>query len=82
MNPINLYSMLLLVIFVMLIAGVVLLRGGVRRGRVAALVLVGVVLLAGWWLVRPQQTPHEDIAALSSQVGAGTPVLLEFQSPY
>lgn len=82
MNPLNLYSLLLAGLLVLIVAGRYLLRGGVRRGRLAALVLVAVVLLAGWWLLRPVQTPHEDASALTSQIGAGTPVLLEFQSPY
>jgi hypothetical protein len=71
-----------LVIFIILIAGVVLLRRGVSRGRVAVLVVLALALVAGWWFVRPVQTPHADIAALRAQIGAGTPVLLEFQSPY
>jgi hypothetical protein len=82
MNPLNLYSAPLLLVIVILLAGVVLLRRGVSRGRVVALGLIGLGLLAGWWFVRPVQTPHADIAALRSQIGAGTPVLLEFQSPY
>jgi hypothetical protein len=82
MSPINLYSAALLFIFIILLAGFVLLRKGASRGRVALLVLIGLGLVAGWWLVRPQQTPHADTAALQGQIGAGKPVLLEFQSPY
>jgi hypothetical protein len=82
MNPLNIYSAPLLVILIILVAGVVLLRRGVSRGRVVALGLIGLGFLAGWWFVRPVQTSHADIAALRAQIGAGTRVLLEFQSPY
>jgi hypothetical protein len=82
MNPLNLYSAPLLAIFANLVTGTVLLRRGVNPWRVAVLVLLALGLLAVWWLVRPVQTPHADLAALEDQIGAGTPVLLELQSPY
>jgi ferric-dicitrate binding protein FerR (iron transport regulator) len=72
----------MLLVIVILLAGFVLLRRGVSRGRVALLVLLALALVAGWWFVRPVQTPHADLASLQGQIGAGTPVLLEFQSPY
>jgi hypothetical protein len=82
MNPINLYSAPILALLGLLILGFVLLRRGVSRGRVAVLVLIGLALLAGWYFLRPVQTPHEDQASIQGQIGVGTPVLLEFQSPY
>jgi hypothetical protein len=82
MNPLNLYSGPLLLVLVILLTGFVLLRRGVNRGRVAVLVLLALALVAGWWFVRPVQTPHADLASLQGQIGIGTPVLLEFQSPY
>jgi len=82
MNPINLYSAPLLIVIVILFAGFVLLRRGVSRVRVAALVLLALALVAGWWFVRPVQTPHADLDSLRGQIGVGMPVLLEFQSPY
>jgi NADH:ubiquinone oxidoreductase subunit 6 (subunit J) len=82
MNPINLYSALLLLVVVILFSGFLLLRRGVSLARVAVIVLIGLVLVAGWWFMRPVQTPHADLAELQGKIGAGKPVLLEFQSPY
>jgi uncharacterized membrane protein YqjE len=35
-----------------------------------------------WFFFRPISSKHDDLTAFQSQIGSGTPVLLEFQSPY
>jgi hypothetical protein len=82
MNPLNLYSALLLILIILLLAGRYLLRRGVSRGRLLVFGLIAVGVVGGWFALRPVQTPHQASAELRSQIGAGTPVLLEFQSPY
>lgn len=82
MNPLNLYSALLLVLLILFIAGRYLLRRGASRGRSLAFGLLAVALIGGWLALRPVQTPHDAAAELRTQLGTGTPVLIEFQSPY
>jgi len=45
-------------------------------------VIVGAYIVA-WMILHPRQTPlMEDAKTVQAMIGAGTPVLLEFQSPY
>ncbi|RME90726.1 MAG: hypothetical protein D6770_01865 [Anaerolineae bacterium] len=45
------------------------------------LLLAGVIV--AWLMLRPVQTPlAEDAQRVQEAIGGGTPVLLEFQSPY
>jgi hypothetical protein len=40
-------------------------------------------LFTAWSLVHPRQTPlMDDAKEVRAMIGAGKPVLLEFQSPY
>lgn len=82
MNPINLYSSILLLGLLLLVAWRVVMRRKVTPARSMALAVLALALIVVWWIVRPVQTPFEDLSSLSAQIGAGQPVLLEFQSPY
>jgi hypothetical protein len=82
MNPLNLYSLPLLFTLVMLLLGVYFIRRGLNRRHALLLGILALGMVAIWYVVRPVQTPHEDLTDLRSQIGAGLPVLLEFQSPY
>ena len=82
MNPINLYSAPLLFLFVLLLAGGFLMRRGASLERLLALAVLALGLVAIWYLLRPVQTSPVELAELRSRIGAGRPVLLEFQSPY
>ena len=82
MNPLNLYSALILVFLILFIARRYLLHKGASQGRILAFALIAAALVGGWFALRPVQTPHDAAAGLRGQIGAGTPVLLEFQSPY
>lgn len=45
-------------------------------------VIIGTYLVA-WLILQPRQTPLMDSAkTVEAMIGSGTPVLLEFQSPY
>jgi O-antigen ligase len=81
-NPLNLYSVPLMLLVIILLAGSLLLRGGPSRGRVAILLALVIGLVVGWFTIRPVQTPTEGAEELRNRIGAGNPVLLEFQSPY
>ena len=82
MNLINQYSFLWLSL-----AALAMLLLAVRRGprrRTLAIAAAGLAALGlVWLLVRPTQTAGLGQAgAVRAQIGAGTPVLLELQSPY
>ncbi|UCH59793.1 MAG: hypothetical protein JSV61_16485 [Anaerolineales bacterium] len=82
MNPLNLYSVPLLILSALILAGILLLRRGISRERLTIIAALGLGLLVVWYFLRPVQTPHAELEDFQRQIGAGTPVLLEFQSPY
>lgn len=73
------FTLLALLIWIVL-AGVLRRRGG--WPVLLALTVVAGALVATWYAVRPRPTPMGEAAAIQAQIGRGTPVLLEFQSPY
>lgn len=83
MTIFNHYSFLWLAVAMTLIAALVFLR---KKPRLPDFIAVGVILLAlltAWLLLRPRQTILSGEAAeVQARIGRGTPVLLEFQSPY
>ena len=80
---INQYSVLWVAGAILLLAGLIILK---QKPKISDFIALGVVLLGlvvAWSILRPQQTPLMDNAqAVQDMIGAGTPVLLEFQSPY
>jgi hypothetical protein len=45
-------------------------------------VIIG-AYMGAWIIMHPRQTPlMDDAKTVQAMIGAGTPVLLEFQSPY
>jgi len=79
----NHYSFLWISIGLTIAAGLVLLTQKPRtRDYIAFGVIVG-GLLTVWIILHPHQTPlMNDAKAVQAVIGAGTPVLLEFQSPF
>lgn len=64
-------------------AGWLLLRHKRDWLRILALGGVMAALAGGWYLGRPVQTEGmNELQRLQAVIGKGTPVLLEFQSPY
>ena len=79
----NQYSAVWIAAFLMVIVGLFLFR---RRPKWPQFLTFGVLLLglvAGWFFIHPTQTSLVDSASnVQANIGKGTPVLLEFQSPY
>ena len=77
------YSFLWIAVGLTLVAGLVLLT---NKPKVRDFVSFGVIaagLLVTWLIIHPRQTPLlNDARAVQEMIGAGRPVLLEFQSPY
>ncbi|MBN8583073.1 MAG: thioredoxin family protein [Anaerolineae bacterium] len=66
-----------------LIAGVILLSNKPRWNDYLAFGAIVVGLIVAWASLHPRQTLlMDDAREVKEMIGAGTPVLLEFQSPY
>jgi hypothetical protein len=79
----NHYSFLWMAVGLTIVAGLVLLT---NKPRVRDFVSFGVIVAglgAAWLILHPHQTPlMNDAQSVKAMIGTGTPVLLEFQSPY
>lgn len=79
----NHYSFAWIAAGLTIVAGLVLLT---NRPKLADLVSFGVIvagLLTAWLILHPRPTALvNDAKAVEAMIGAGKPVLLEFQSPY
>ncbi len=79
----NHYSFIWIAAGLTIVAGLVLLT---NKPRVRDFVSFGVIvagLVVAWVILHPHQTVlMGDAKSVQDLIGAGTPVLLEFQSPY
>ncbi len=64
-------------------AGYMLLAHTPKWRDILAFGAIVAMLIFSWVFLHPTQTPlMEDAKQVQALIGAGTPVLLEFQSPY
>lgn len=79
----NQYSLLWAVIILLIVVGFFLFRKTRRPPEIIAFIVICVGLVAAWFALRPTQSLLAgDAASVQARIGAGTPVLLEFQSPF
>lgn len=79
----NQYSLLIVSVGLIVVAGLILLTNKPKWNDYLAFGVIVVGLLVTWNVLRPRETPLMDNArTVTALIGAGTPVLLEFQSPY
>lgn len=77
------YSFLIAGLGLVIAAGLILLTNKPTWKNVLAFAVIAGALLTCWYALHPVQTPlMDDAKNVQSLIGAGTPVLLEFQSPY
>jgi hypothetical protein len=77
------YSFVLVGLGLAIAAGMMLLTNNPKWSDFLAFGVVVGALVASWVILHPTQTPlMSDTQKVQSLIGAGTPVLLEFQSPY
>ena len=80
---VNQYSAIWIAAALMLLMVLILFR---HKPKISDFVALGVVLaglLIAWSVLHPRQTPlMDDARMVQEMIGAGKPVLLEFQSPY
>jgi hypothetical protein len=82
-SVLNQYSFVLLAAALALVSGLILLSHKPKWNDYVAFGVIVGGLTVGWIFLHPSQTPLMDNAkAVQSMIGAGKPVLLEFQSPY
>ncbi len=84
MNEIyNHYSFLWIALGLTIVAGLVLLTNKPKLRDFISFAVIVAGLLVSWLILHPHQTTlMKDARAVQAMIGAGTPVLLEFQSPY
>lgn len=80
---INQYSFVIIILGLVAAAGAVLLTRKPRWNDYLAFAVILGGLIAAWAILHPRQTPlMQDSRNVQQMIGAGAPVLLEFQSPY
>ena len=79
----NHYSFLWIALGLTIVAGLVLLTNKPKLRDFLSFGVIVAGLLVAWLILHPQQTAlMGDAKAVQAMIGAGKPVLLEFQSPY
>lgn len=80
---VNQYSFIIVALGFGLVAGFILLTNKPKWNDYLAFGVIMAALFAAWGILHPRQTPlMDDAIKVREMIGAGTPVLLEFQSPY
>lgn len=77
------YSFLIVAVVLATAAGFMLLAHRPKLNDYLAFGVIIVGLITAWVIWHPRQTPlMDDARAVRAMIGTGTPVLLEFQSPF
>ncbi len=77
------YSFVAIAAGLVIAAGFILLTNKPKLKDYLAFGVIVVGFVTAWAILHPTQTPlMDDTKKVRSLIGAGTPVLLEFQSPY
>ncbi len=80
MSFVNHYSFLILAVLILGVAAWRLLRNNPGRREWLLFGALAVVVLGGYYTFRPASGTQSPAADIQAQIGAGNPVLLEFQS--
>lgn len=79
----NEYSFLTIAVTFAVITGIILLTNKPKWNDYLAYGVILAGLVVAWSILHPRQTPlMDDAQRVQAMIGTGTPVLLEFQSPY
>ena len=77
------YSFPIIAAALIIAAGFMLLTNKPKLNEYLAFGVIVIGLITSWVILHPRQTPlMDDAKAVRAMIGAGTPVLLEFQSPF
>jgi hypothetical protein len=77
------YSFIFVSIGLIIAAGFILLTNKPKWNDYLAFGVITLGLVTVWAILHPRQTPlMDDAKQVQALIGSGTPVLLEFQSPF
>ena len=77
------YSFIFVALGLVIAAGFILLTNKPKWNDYLAFGVIVTGLVTAWVILHPRQTPlMDDAKKVRELIGAGTPVLLEFQSPF
>ena len=77
------YSFIVIAVGLAIAAGLMLLTNKPKLNDYLAFGVIVAGLVTAWVILHPRQPPlMDDAKVVRAMIGAGTPVLLEFQSPY
>lgn len=79
---INQYSILWSGVIILGLAAVFLLRRGFKPRNALILLALVVVLVAGYYLIRPETPTTSEMVRFEEELGQGRYVMLELQSPF
>jgi hypothetical protein len=83
MKFINQYSAVWMAALLLVVVGILLFRRKPKWPQFLTFGLLAAALLTAWIFLHPRQVAQTNNAAsIQASIGQGTPVLLEFQSPY
>ncbi len=77
------YSFFWVALALAVVAGIILLTRNPKWNDYVAFAVIVIGLITAWVILHPRQTILTgDAKEVQAMIGAGLPVLLEFQSPY
>jgi hypothetical protein len=80
---VNQYSYIWIFSLLIFAAGIFLFKNKPTLTKSLAFGAIFAMIILGWVVLHPRQTLFlKDAQSVKAMIGAGTPVLLEFQSPY
>jgi len=83
MKLINQYSAVWIAVFLVAVAGVILLRRSPKWPQFLVFGVLVLGLVTAWIFLHPRQSVQVyNAARVQASIGQGMPVLLELQSPY
>ena len=82
MEFINQYSFTLMAGVVLVLFAAFVFRKGIGQRQVSAMIALLLGFLIAYWLFSPGEGSNAGVDRAERTIGSGTPVLIEFQSPY
>ena len=79
---INQYSFVLMAVIVLLILGAFTLRSGLKLQYLIALSALSLGIILAYRYLNPGSGSSDESERILAEIQSGSPVLLEFQSPY
>lgn len=82
MKFINQYSFVFVAVVALLVLGFFTLRGGLKFQHLIALGALSLGIILSYRFLNPGSGSSDESERILAEIQSGSPVLLEFQSPY